>query len=263
MSEVDYEEDVPSSSPNADASTEEVYTIHVSNLSYRVTEETLHSVFSSFGSIANEIVVKEPLPPHRSRGFGFVSFRKESAADEALSVMNGKEFEGRAIKIERSKRTTGYAKSPGVYLGHKGRLDNRRDNNRPRGENGGPRRFHDDGRRDDFRDGGRRRDDGPPRDFRDDRRRDGPGPPRDYRDDRRRDGPGPPRDFRDGGRRRDDGAPRDYRDDRRRDDGPPRDYRDDRRRDDGPPRDYRDDRSQEFRDDRGRRDRSRSRDNRR
>ena len=203
MSEVDYEEDIPSSSP-PEGSTEEVYTIHVSNLSYRVTEETLHCIFSPFGSIFSEIVVKEPLSPHRSRGFGFVSFRKENAADEALFAMNGKEIEGRAIKIEKSKRSTGYAKSPGVYLGKAGRLDNRRDNNRPNYGSGEPRRFQDDKRRDDYRNGAGRRDDGPPRDYRDDRRRD------DHQNDTRRD-----------------------------------------------------DRSQQSRDDRGRRDRSRSREYRR
>ncbi len=81
MSEVDYEEDMPASAPS-----EEVYTLHVSNLSYKVDEEMLHLLFSSYGSTINETIVKEPIPPHRSRGFGFVSFKNESDADAALAL---------------------------------------------------------------------------------------------------------------------------------------------------------------------------------
>ena len=246
---MDYEEDMPASAPS-----QEVYTLHVSNLSYKVDEEMLHLLFSSYGSTSNETIVKDPLPPHRSRGFGFVSFKNESDADAALAL-NGKEVEGRVIKIERSKRTEGYQKSPGVYLGKNGRLDNRRD---------GRSNYRDDMRRDNRRnDGSGRRDQGrePQREYtrdynRDDRRDDGREPPKGYRDDKRDDGREPPRGYRE--------PPRGNRDDRRDDRYPSRDYNMDNRRNGGrePPREYnRDDRRNEHNRDDRRRERSRSRDN--
>jgi RNA recognition motif-containing protein len=63
------------------------------------------------------------------RGFGFVTFSEASEAENAIKELTGTEIRGRKITVEIAKRSAGYPKSPGQYLGHnpvKGRRDRRR-----------------------------------------------------------------------------------------------------------------------------------------
>ena len=53
-----------------------------------------------------------------SRGFAFVEYVNVDDATEALENLDQKEFDGRRMKVERSKRGRGYQKTPGEYLGH-------------------------------------------------------------------------------------------------------------------------------------------------
>lgn len=47
-------------------------------------------------------------------GFGFVSFVHFDDSEKALEAMQNGEIDGRKIRVERAKRNSGYAKSPGV-----------------------------------------------------------------------------------------------------------------------------------------------------
>jgi len=47
-------------------------------------------------------------------GFGFVSFYTLEECEKALQGMNGGECDGRAIRVEKAKRNSGYSKTPGV-----------------------------------------------------------------------------------------------------------------------------------------------------
>ena len=161
--------------------------LYVTNLSFSTTDQSLNECFSKFGPIQSASVVMEPnTDPPRTRGFGFVHYEKAEDADFAIESMNGQALDGRVIKVEKSKRSGAYQKTPGKYLGVQRDFDRR---GGFRGEGGGYRvggGFRDDrgGFRDDrggFRDnrGGFRDDRGG---FRDDR---GGGYGGGYRDDRR------------------------------------------------------------------------------
>ncbi|MBO5606653.1 MAG: RNA-binding protein [Treponema sp.] len=81
--------------------------VYVGNLSYTTTEETLRNVFSQFGELvsANLIVDRDT---QQSKGFGFIEFANDADADNAISAQNGKELDGRKIRVnvaeERQER---------------------------------------------------------------------------------------------------------------------------------------------------------------
>jgi cold-inducible RNA-binding protein len=84
--------------------------IYVSNLSFHTTDEDLNSMFGKFGAVSSAKVIMDKVTG-RSRGFGFVEMASEDEGKEAMTALNNKEIEGRAISVsvarEREERTGG------------------------------------------------------------------------------------------------------------------------------------------------------------
>ena len=76
--------------------------VYVGNLSWGVDDAKLRDIFSEFGEVSDAVVIKDRFTK-RSKGFGFVEFSEEDSAQKAISAMNGKEVEGRAIKVSEAK----------------------------------------------------------------------------------------------------------------------------------------------------------------
>jgi len=76
--------------------------LYIGNLAFSITQEMLKEAFTSFGEIEDCTLVQDR-ETGRSRGFGFVTFVNDEDADKALSEMNGKELEGRAIKVSEAR----------------------------------------------------------------------------------------------------------------------------------------------------------------
>ncbi len=82
--------------------------LYVGNLSYSVDESQLKEVFASYGDI-NEVTLIKDRDTGRSKGFAFITFEKNEAAEKALE-QDGKEHDGRPLKVnlaqekERSDR---------------------------------------------------------------------------------------------------------------------------------------------------------------
>lgn len=87
--------------------------LYVGNLSWGTTEDSLKELFSEFGQVASASIITDK-QSGRSRGFGFVEMEN---ADKAMHALNGKEFQGRSIKV--SEATGRKPKSVGDY-GHSG-----------------------------------------------------------------------------------------------------------------------------------------------
>ncbi|KAG9062921.1 hypothetical protein KI688_004518 [Linnemannia hyalina] len=75
--------------------------LFIGGLSWNTTDESLRQGFEQFGQVNDAIVVKDR-ETGRSRGFGFVTFAEDSAADAAIENLNDREFEGRQIKVDRA-----------------------------------------------------------------------------------------------------------------------------------------------------------------
>lgn len=72
--------------------------LYVGNLSWGTTEEGLRQAFEEFGTVADARVITDR-DTGRSRGFGFVTFEDEEAADAAIQQMDGQELDGRPVKV--------------------------------------------------------------------------------------------------------------------------------------------------------------------
>ena len=76
--------------------------IYVGNLPWSITKVRLEELFSSFGEIEDALVVANKYTG-RSRGFGFVTFKKEGDADKAIAEMNEKNVEGRNLVVKEAR----------------------------------------------------------------------------------------------------------------------------------------------------------------
>ncbi len=91
--------------------------LFVGNLAFETTENELKEMFSSAGTCEATAVIRDRMTG-RSRGFAFVEMSSDEEAQRAISELNGKELQGRAISVsearERSER--GPARRPGPSM---------------------------------------------------------------------------------------------------------------------------------------------------
>ena len=76
--------------------------VYVGNLPYSFTDKELTELFSLYGTLSEVVVIRDKYSG-RSKGFGFVTFADESSANKAIAEMDGKEIEGRALKVNEAK----------------------------------------------------------------------------------------------------------------------------------------------------------------
>ncbi|MBC8384801.1 MAG: RNA-binding protein [Candidatus Cloacimonetes bacterium] len=76
--------------------------IYVGNLSYKMRDEELKDMFNAFGSVSECRVVMDR-NSGRSKGFGFVEMPEQAEGEEAIKQLDGKEFDGRNIKVNVAK----------------------------------------------------------------------------------------------------------------------------------------------------------------
>ena len=72
--------------------------IYVGNLSFSTTEESLNDTFAQYGEVISAVIVTDRYTG-RSRGFGFVEMEEDNAADAAISALDGKELDGRNLRV--------------------------------------------------------------------------------------------------------------------------------------------------------------------
>lgn len=76
--------------------------VYVGNLPFSTGQEELKEAFSKFGEVTEVSIITDKFSG-RSKGFGFVTFAKKEDADKAVSEMDSKDFQGRAIKVSIAK----------------------------------------------------------------------------------------------------------------------------------------------------------------
>ena len=77
--------------------------LFVGGLAWATTSEGLRKAFEEFGEVIDAKVITER-ETGRSRGFGFVTLAYDAAASTAISEMDGKELEGRAIRVNEANQ---------------------------------------------------------------------------------------------------------------------------------------------------------------
>ena len=76
--------------------------IYVGNLSYQVTEDDLKEVFSDYGSV-KRVQLPTDKDTGKLRGFGFVEMESETSEQAAIEALDGAEWMGRSLKVNKSR----------------------------------------------------------------------------------------------------------------------------------------------------------------
>ena len=75
--------------------------IYVGNLNYNTTAEGLEGLFSRYGVVAGVTLVADR-ETQQPRGFAFVEMTTSEGAAQAIADLDGKEFEGRKLRVNEA-----------------------------------------------------------------------------------------------------------------------------------------------------------------
>ncbi|MDP8963717.1 MAG: RNA-binding protein [Cyanobacteriota bacterium] len=76
--------------------------IYVGNLSYEVTQEDLNAAFAEYGSV-KRVQLPTDRETGRMRGFAFVEMGTETEEAAAIDALDGAEWMGRDLKVNKAK----------------------------------------------------------------------------------------------------------------------------------------------------------------
>jgi RNA recognition motif-containing protein len=76
--------------------------LYVGGLSYNTTEDTLRNTFAQVGAVASATVIIDKMSG-RSKGFGFVEMTNDDEAAKAIEMWDGKELDGRTVRVNEAR----------------------------------------------------------------------------------------------------------------------------------------------------------------
>ena len=76
--------------------------LYVGNLAFSVNSGSLEGLFSQHGTVESTKVITDR-DTGRSKGFAFVEMSNEKEAADCISLLNGRELEGRQLNISEAK----------------------------------------------------------------------------------------------------------------------------------------------------------------
>ena len=74
--------------------------IFVGNLSYRATEDSIRALFAEYGTVERVNIITDR-DTGQPRGFAFVEM--SGNAEAAISALNGREVDGRALNVNEAR----------------------------------------------------------------------------------------------------------------------------------------------------------------
>jgi RNA recognition motif-containing protein len=76
--------------------------IFVGNLSRRATQDALQQLFETFGQVASIEIIRDKFSGE-SKGFGFVEMPSKSEAQAAMTGLNGRDLDGKALTVNEAR----------------------------------------------------------------------------------------------------------------------------------------------------------------
>ena len=76
--------------------------LYVGNISFNTSHQDLIDLFSPSGTVTSANII-EDRETGRSRGCGFVEMSSREEAQNAITALNGKEIDGRDLKVNEAK----------------------------------------------------------------------------------------------------------------------------------------------------------------
>ena len=90
--------------------------LFVGNLPFDATDNDLQDLFAQAGAVTS-VNLMQDRETGRSRGFGFVEMASAADTAKAISMFNGKDFQGRALTVNEARPKEERGGSGGVYRG--------------------------------------------------------------------------------------------------------------------------------------------------
>lgn len=76
--------------------------LYVGGLSYSTANDGLRAAFAQAGTVTSATVIMDKMTS-RSRGFGFVEMGSDEEAQAAIQMWDGKELDGRRLKVNEAR----------------------------------------------------------------------------------------------------------------------------------------------------------------
>jgi len=76
--------------------------ILVGNLLPNVTENDVRALFGTYGTVRRLKMMTDRWTG-LSRGFGFIQMKSDEEAEQAVAVLNGTDFKGKALKVNHAR----------------------------------------------------------------------------------------------------------------------------------------------------------------
>lgn len=96
--------------------------LYVGGLPYATQEDTLKEYFAKAGNVVSAVIIMDKMSG-RSKGFGFVEMNSAEEAQNAVSMFNDKEFEGRKLTVNEARPMEARPPRTGGYGGGGGRRE--------------------------------------------------------------------------------------------------------------------------------------------
>jgi RNA recognition motif-containing protein len=93
--------------------------IYVGNLSFQVTQDDLKQAFAEYGTV-NRVQLPTDRETGRVRGFAFVEMASEEEEAAAIEALDGAEWMGRDLKVNKAKPREERGSSGGSWGGNRG-----------------------------------------------------------------------------------------------------------------------------------------------
>ena len=77
-------------------------TIYIGNLSFQATEDDIREIFTEYGTV-KRVSLPTDRETGRKRGFAFVEMDTETEEDAAIEDLDGAEWMGREIRLNKAK----------------------------------------------------------------------------------------------------------------------------------------------------------------
>ncbi len=76
--------------------------LYIGGLAYSVSDSDLNSMLAEHGSVTSAVVIKDR-DSGQSKGFGFVEMSDDTEAKAAITALNGKDVNGRALIVSEAR----------------------------------------------------------------------------------------------------------------------------------------------------------------
>ncbi len=76
--------------------------LYVGNLNFSTTEEDLKGFFAEIAPVSRVTIIRDKFT-NQSRGFGFVEIDDANLANKAISTLNGRTLQERALKVNEAR----------------------------------------------------------------------------------------------------------------------------------------------------------------